>query len=94
MFSWLRGEHALPKPRVACVSRLIGNSDSTGKATQWQVGVLAGTAFGNKPVELGTLARWAVWCRREKCSDVRNATLERVAPQKPRQIFRWSLASQ
>jgi hypothetical protein len=65
MFFWLYGEHALPIPRVACVSRLIGNSDSTGKAIQWQVGVLAGTAFGNKRVELGTLARWAVWCRRK-----------------------------
>jgi len=65
MFFWLRGEHALPKTRVACVSRLIGNSDSTGKATQWQVGHWGGTAFGNKLGVLGTLARWAVWCRRE-----------------------------
>jgi len=66
MFFWLRGEHALPKPRVACVSRLIGNSDSTGKATQWQVGHWGGTVFGNKSSELGTLARWAVRCRRER----------------------------
>jgi hypothetical protein len=80
MFFWLCGEHALPKTRVACVSRLIGNSDSTGKATHWQVGVLAGTAFGNKPGELGTPARWAVWCPSESFSDVQNATLGRVAP--------------
>jgi hypothetical protein len=34
--------------RVARVSRLIGNSDSTGKAYQWQVCALGGSVFGNR----------------------------------------------
>ena len=34
--------------RVARVSRLIGNSDSTGKAYQWQVCAFGGSVFGNR----------------------------------------------
>jgi len=48
----LRGELALTHAWVACVSRLIGNSDSTGKVPLWQAGVLGGTALSNKPGEL------------------------------------------
>jgi hypothetical protein len=89
MFYWLCDEHALPKTRVACVSRLIGNSDSTGKATHWQVGVLAGTAFGNKPCELGTPAQSDVLVSSEKA-----LTYETPLLTEWRLGFRWSLASQ
>jgi hypothetical protein len=36
--SLLNGELALPMPRVARVSRLIGNSDTTAKVHHWQGG--------------------------------------------------------
>ena len=49
MISLLCGELALPHTRVARVSRLIGNSDTTGKVTLWQVRVWGGTALSNKP---------------------------------------------
>jgi hypothetical protein len=52
MIRLLSGELALPIPWVACVSRLIGNSDSTGKATGWQVRDRGGTALSNKAGEL------------------------------------------
>jgi len=64
---------------VACVSRLIGNSDSTGKAIVWQEGVWGGTALSNKPgkiiVSKGEVSE--PWL--EMSPDARNATLLRVA---------------
>ena len=48
MISLLCGELALPHTRVACVSRLIGNSDTTGKVTLWQVRFWGGTALSNE----------------------------------------------
>jgi hypothetical protein len=52
MISLLCGELALPHTRVARVSRLIGNSDTTGKVPLWQVEVWWGTAFGNEAGKL------------------------------------------
>ncbi len=43
----LGGELALPDSRVARVSRLIGNSDTTAKQKAWQVWVSGGSLFGN-----------------------------------------------
>ena len=42
---------------VACVSRLIGKFDSTGKVILWQVGVWGRTALSNKPRELEVWGR-------------------------------------
>jgi len=70
-----------PHTRVACVSRLIGNSDSTGKVTLWQEGVRGGTALSNKHREPWVRARKSRKPSLAMSPDARNATREGVAYQ-------------
>ena len=78
---------------VACVSRLIGNSDSTGKAHLWQAGVSGGTAFSNKPGKLRGRPGDDGGCA-EKDPQMHKTPLSEWRSRSDVWALRWSLASQ
>ena len=94
MMCLLRGELALTHAWVACVSRLIGNSDTTGKVSLWQVQVLGGTAFGNKAGKLQECQSDHGECPPKKAPRRTKRHPSGVAFQYRRGALSWSLASQ